>query len=170
MATVTLHLDKGQQMQHKKNRLALYTIEGITSAMTAIILSTAWPPKASDFMLKNHKAFASAHSCIPQRIERFQEMLSKGAEKRFLKLAKEKTKVVIFLLKATDSMLLTETETGHPLWSQQEIDSVRSSGMGFLLSDGRWDSASHLRENDLVREQLSKVIVVFFHEAIFPGK
>ena len=89
MATVTLHLDKGQQMQHKKNRLALSTIEGITSAMTAIILSTAWPPKASDFMLKNHKAFASAHSCIPQRIERFQEMLSKGAEKRFLKLAKE---------------------------------------------------------------------------------
>ena len=96
--------------------------------------------------------------------------MSKGAEKRFLKLAKEKTKVVIFLLKATDSMLLTETETGHPLWSQQEIDLVRSSGMGFLLSDGRWDSASHLRENYLVREQLSKVIVVFFHEAIFPGK
>ena len=112
----------------------------------------------------NHKAFRGANSKLLER--KIDKLLAANFEatERYLNLGKGEA--LLFLLKVDDA-----TIQKSQIFSEEEDRRIRSGGMGFSLSDRRWDfnaADKPLKILQQIRNRLGMVIVVFFHKDVFP--
>ncbi|EJK63736.1 hypothetical protein THAOC_15590, partial [Thalassiosira oceanica] len=162
---LTVSKSNGLTVHSSTNKRRWYSsFLGVASVTAAAVLQHSTkeiivPPTST----KNFRAFLSCSTqSLSGKIKTLRRKTSNTTIENYLATRKEDT-VLFFLLNVTNDMLLSREL--QDIFSEEELEAIRSHGMGLPLSAKRWKLEDRLEE---VRQKLDFLIVVFIPEKLFP--
>ncbi|EJK74321.1 hypothetical protein THAOC_04011 [Thalassiosira oceanica] len=162
---LTVSKSNGLTVHSSTNKRRWYSsFLGVASVTAAAVLQHSTkeiivPPTST----KNFRAFLSCSTqSLSGKIKTLRRKTSNPTIENYLATRKEDT-VLFFLLNVTNDMLLSREL--QDIFSEEELEAIRSHGMGLPLSAKRWKLEDRLEE---VRQKLDFLIVVFIPEKLFP--